>query len=131
MYVVPVKIDRSDIEGRGVFALSDITEGEIVWKFKNGHDKKISEQEYKKLDEKTKNTGYLSTSSGLYVFPPEGDPACFTNHSKNNNLNTVFDPKISEEPYFIANRDIKKGEELTNNYLEFDKVTQNLKPDWA
>jgi len=131
MYIASVKVANSNIEGRGVFALEDIAAGMIVWKFKDGYDKRITKQQYDKLDDKTKSTGYLSPSTNLYVFPPTGDPACFTNHSKDNNLSTVFDTKVSDEPYFVANRDIKSGEELTNNYLEFDKVTQNLKPDWA
>jgi SET domain-containing protein len=135
MYIVSVRVDKSDIDGKGVFAAEDIRKGTIVWVFKDGHDFKMKPQEFEKLETSTKtmikDTGYLSPSSGLYVFPPKDDPACFTNHSQNNNLSTVFDESVSDEPYFISNRDISKGEELTNNYLEFDKITQHLKPSWA
>ena len=49
----------------------------------------------------------LSATSNLYVFPPENDPARFTNHSRNNNLTVRVDKGVSEEPYFFANRDKK------------------------
>lgn len=135
MYVIQIQVGKSTINGSGVFASNDIEKGEIVWEFTKGHDIKISPAEYNKLDEHSKKdvdkVGYLSPSTNLYVFPPKDDPARFTNHSSNNNLTAVFDSKISDEPYFISNRNIKRGEELTNNYMEFDKVAQSAKPSWA
>ena len=79
----------------------------------------------------TEKTAYLSPWSGLWVFPPENDPAQFTNHSPNNNISVIFDENVSSEPYFIANKDIEVGEEITNNYHEFDEITQKIKPAWA
>jgi SET domain-containing protein len=64
------------------------------------------------------------------VYPPKDDTACFTNHSHSNNLSAVFDRRISVEPIFVANRDIKKGEELTDNYLEFGTELKDEKPSW-
>lgn len=134
MYVVAVEVKDSPIHGKGVFAKQDIKAGEVVWGFKDGHDIKMAPEEYAKLPAEQKaameKTGYLSPTSGMWVFPPAGDPACYTNHSQSNNLSTKFDPKFSDEPYFVANRDIKPGEELTNNYLEFDEVSKNLKTNW-
>lgn len=67
----------------------------------------------------------------MWVYPPEGDPAEFTNHSMNSNLSVVYNKQVSPEPYFVANRDILAGEELTNNYHEFDAMTQKESPSWA
>lgn len=135
MYVVPVKVAKSEIDGSGVFADAKIAKGTIVWIYKEGHDLTLSPSEYESVSAEKKNilekTAYLSPWSGLWVFPPENDPAQFTNHSPRNNLSVVFDSKVSSEPYFIANKDIKVGEEITNNYHEFDKITQQTEPTWA
>lgn len=137
MYLVPVYTKPSEIEGKGVFTSQKIKKGEIVWKYVAEHDKSISVEDYEKLDGEEKKymekVAYLSASSGKYIFPPENDPALYTNHNPtSNNLTVVTDSKISPEPYFVANRDILPDEELTNNYLEFDAAipTQETKPDW-
>ncbi len=137
MYLVPVYTKPSEIEGKGVFTSQKIKKGEIAWKYVAEHDKSISVEDYEKLDGEEKKymekVAYLSASSGKYIFPPENDPALYTNHNPtSNNLTVVTDSKISPEPYFVANRDILPDEELTNNYLEFDAAipTQETKPDW-
>jgi SET domain-containing protein len=135
MYVVSVEVSKSNIDGKGVFALEDIPAGKIVWLYNAGHEIKMTQQEYKLIPRSLKitlkNSGYLSPWSGFWVLPPENDPARFTNHSPKNNLSVVYDKSLSPEPYFIANRNIKIGEGLTNNYHEFDRITQETKPSWA
>ncbi len=71
----------------------------------------------------------------MYLVPTEikesqGDHARFTNHSNISNLSVVINQEISQEPYFIANQDIEIGEELTNNYTEFDESCKTFKPQW-
>lgn len=137
MYLFPVEVRPSTIEGNGVFVLCDVKKGEIAWKYTLGHDKALSLEEYNRLDDAGKKqiekVAYLSATSGQYIFPPENDPALYTNHSqKHHNLSVVIDKGISSEPYFVANRNIKAGEEFTNNYHEFDTAIATLekKPDW-
>ncbi len=112
------------IEGKGVFSLEDIKKDSVVWKFDSTHDKSLSPSEFDKLDTESKTAllrvAYLSEKSNQYIYPPEEDPARFTNHSETNNLSVVSNESISEEPIFVANRDIKMGGELTVNYTEFD-----------
>lgn len=102
--------------------------------YRKSRDIKIAPEDYQKLPDEQKaameKTGYLSPASGMWVFPPPDDPACYTNHSQANNMSAKFDPKFSDEPYFVANRDIKSGEELTNNYLEFDEISKHLNAAW-
>ncbi len=135
MYVVPVKIAKSEIDGHGVFEEVNIAKGTVVWKHKDGYDLTLTTEEYESSSAERKSelekTAYLSPWSGLWVFPTGNDPAQYTNHSPNNNLSVVYDESISSEPYCIANKDIEAGEELTNNYHEFDKLTQQTKPLWA
>ena len=134
MYLIPIEAKISPIDGKGVFALQKIMKGEMVWKFNPEHDKDLSVEEFNNLDKEVqsnlKRVAYLSPTSNRYVYPPKDDLANFTNHSKNNNLSVVIDTKISEEPYFIANRNIEEGEELTNNYAEFDEDTKGDGGEW-
>jgi hypothetical protein len=55
MYIVPVKVADSKVDGSGVFAVSDITKGTTVWIYKDGHDIKLSPVEYNAIpiDRKT------------------------------------------------------------------------------
>lgn len=134
MFVVAVSIKKSTIDGRGVFADKAVVEGSIVWKFDPDHDFTLSQEEFDVLGpgakEKLSHVAYFSPWTNRWVCPPEGDAAEYTNHSSRNNLKVVYNETISPEPYFVANRDIEAGEELTNNYLEFDAITQKEKPTW-
>ncbi len=135
MYKVLVEVAASDIDGKGVFTKELVSKGTIAWIFTEGHDIRITREAHDALDQAYKDKlgriGYLSPWTGLWVYPPDDDPAQYTNHSDDNNLSVVFDEAISPEPYFVANRDIAKGEELTNNYHEFDTITRETKPTWA
>ncbi len=135
MYRVPVEIANSNIEGKGVFATQNIAKDALVWVFVAGHDITMTVDEHEALSTSEKElidkTGYLSPWSKLWIFPPQGDPAQYTNHSNKNNLTVVYDESVSSEPYFVANRDIVVGEELTNNYHEFDQITRSKRPAWS
>jgi len=130
MYLTKIFVQSSSIEGKGVFAAEDIKKDDIVWKFNHAHDQSLSLDEFEKLgtDEKTEllRVAYLSPSSNRWIFPPEQDPARFTNHSETNNLSVIFDAAISEEPFFAANKDIQAGEELTVDYSEFDATPNKV-----
>lgn len=135
MYKVSVAVDDSPIDGKGVFTRKDIAKDTVVWQFNDKHDIVFTPAEYEAVPPeykaRLKNTGYLSPWSNNWVFPPKDDPAQYTNHSAHNNLSARFDAEVSPEPYFVANRDIVAGEELTNNYHEFDQITRTTKPQWA
>src|SRR5689334_2164903 len=110
MYTVPVEIHESNIEGRGVFAINPIPKNTIVWQYTKGHDKKMTREEFDALDENTQTAlqrvAYLSPTTDMWVLPPDEDPACYTNHNPNDfNTSVSFEPNISEEPLFRANRD--------------------------
>jgi SET domain-containing protein len=136
MYLYKVIAKESDIEGKGVFVTEPISKDSIVWKFDSSHDISLSEDKFAELNEEGKKelekVGYLSSVSHKWIYPPENDPARFTNHSStNNNLSVMFDTTISPEPFFKANRDIAQGEELTVNYLEFDEYIKQARPEWV
>jgi SET domain-containing protein len=135
MYLFKIKTEKSQIEGFGVFSLEKIPAGSVVWKFDQTHDKSLSQNDFFKLSreaqEELEKVGYLSPVSNMWIYPPENDPARFTNHHPStNNLSVVFNSLISAEPFFKANRDITEGEELTVNYLEFDEFIKSKRPEW-
>ena len=134
MYVKRVAVKKSNIDGRGVFAAEDIANGEIVWIFEPLYDKSLSLADYDLLGQSERDevhhSGYLSPVTNTWIVPPANDPACYTNHSDRNNMTARYDIDVSPEPIFIANRTISKGEELTNNYYEFDQVLKDTKPNW-
>ena len=135
MYVVKVRIAKSKIDGKGVFAIEKIPKGKIVWLYDPLQDLSVTQEEFTKLDKVEKarfyHSAYLSPWSGLWICPPPDEAANYTNHSLQNNTTVKYDASISSEPYFIANHNIKIGEEITNNYYEFDEITKQTKPDWA
>jgi len=135
MFLIKVEVRESAIDGKGVFTLQEIKKGDVIWKFDPTHDKFLLPAEFKALDDVSKEAllpvAYLSRVTNRWVYPPENDPARFTNHSKENNLSAIFKTEISEELIFFANRDIPVDEELTNDYNEFDDLTpKDLKADW-
>lgn len=70
-----------------------------------------------------KTYSYLSKESNNYIYSI--DDSRFTNHSaKNANIDTIPFPE-SIETYGVANRDIKKGEEILVNYTTFDQADEN------
>lgn len=134
MYLVKIMVQKSDIEGQGVFAAENIKKGSMIWKFDSEHDKSLPSSEFETLSadalEKLLRVAYYSSSSDSWIYPPEDDPARFTNHSERNNISAVRDTSISDEVFFVANRDISKGEEIMNNYKEFDERPALLLEKW-
>jgi hypothetical protein len=128
MFRVDVEVQSSAIDGRGVFARHLIPRDTIVWQFADGHDRRLSVAAFAALSPQVRagleRIAYLSPATGLWVIPPPEDPACFTNHSTDANTVVRVDPWISSEPFFVARRDILAGEEITDNYLEFDRSTE-------
>ncbi len=125
MLTVKTALGMSKINGIGLFADEDIPKGTITWKFNPKFDilfdpvevKKMLEREQKLID----HFSYLSKTTGKYVYSI--DDSRFTNHSINNNIDSIPFPGEAEA-CGVANKDIKKGEEMTANYRTFDKYDE-------
>ena len=116
MLLVKTYLNKSKIQGIGLFADEFISKGTIVWKFVSGFDFALKKKDLNKLPEIAKSWvlryGYYHENEGGYVICV--DDARFFNHSENPNTDDTT--KIGT----IAKKDIKKGEEITCNYLDFD-----------
>ena len=97
-----IKISKSIIHGKGVFASRNFSSGEVVLRW-DSCSRKISDQEYSKLSESQQKMVF---DGQLYFSPSQ-----FMNHSCNANVKNI-------DGYDTAIKDIKEGEEITCNYLE-------------
>lgn len=122
------ELKPSKVEGVGVFAIREIPRGTNPFKEKDTKYIPIKEQQLEKLNisvmEHIKKL--FVHSDGRYWFPKQGiQTLCIThylNHSNNPNLTTT-----ENADYFLAIRDIKKGEELTVNYNLFDDLKEDFR----
>lgn len=121
MMTVKNYLDRSTIHGTGIFAGEDIKKGDLVWQFVEGLDRTIPREEFDKLPDIAKNFlriyAYIPLSNPK-VWLLEFDNGRFMNHSDAPNTD------MTSETHCYAIRDIKKGEEFTCNYAEFDSVPE-------
>ncbi len=104
-------VKKSKIEGLGVFAARDFKKGETVIKY--NLPEVLTREEADKLPKKDQE--YVQyVGEGKYIL--HQPPARFVNHSCNANT-------YSDHHSDIAKREIKKGEEITANYLD-EKVPE-------
>lgn len=121
MLKVKHQVKESDIHGLGLFALEFIPKGTIVWEFNDKIDAKITEDEFKNLTlEEQKNIihyDYKDKRLNLYVV--SGDSSVYINSSDSPNLSSHYENE-TDIGYSFANRDINIGEEITEDYKEYD-----------
>jgi SET domain-containing protein len=113
MLLVKTYLDKSAIHGLGVFAAERIPKGTKIWRFVERFDRAYSPKQFAKLPkparEFLKNYGYRV--DGEVLFTVDNDR--HINHSEDPNT-------YLKSGYAIARRNIAKGEEITNDYREFD-----------
>lgn len=123
------KVGCSEIHGVGVFAIRDIPKGVELFKTCNKKAEAdgvndLTEEELESFDSNTVKLikQYFAKSHlGTYCLPEEGINMLFwgyyINHSSMPNLSFKTEGE-DREGYvkFVANKDIKEGEELTEDY---------------
>jgi len=119
MIHIKYKLDKSKLHGIGLFTKEDLKKGQIVYTASPLLDVNITQEQFDSLNENEKAEirywGFWDEPNN--VWHVDFDNSKFINHS--------FDPTLTQDPkhknaYLIAMRDIKTGEELTQNYLEFE-----------
>ncbi len=113
MLLVKTYLDRSRIHGIGVFAAERIAKGAKMWRFVEGYDRCYSLKQFRKLPKPARDfmKNYAYRVDGEVLFTVDNDR--HMNHS--DKPNTVL-----KSGYVIARRAIRKGEEITVDYREFD-----------
>jgi SET domain-containing protein len=112
MLQVRTYVDRSPIQGLGLFAAEDIPVGTIIWAL-SGADNVLHRHQVACMSqiERVFITKYSFKINGLYYLCV--DDARFMNHSTSPNTSDLNDCTV-------ASRDISKGDELTCDYSQFD-----------
>lgn len=130
MMLVKARTGPSSIHGVGLFAKEAIAKGMKVWEFTTGFDLVLSKEEVAHLSEAAReqflNYAYVSKESGKYILC--SDDARFFNHQKDSNITCLIPPgaHIENALECFAIRDISAGEEITNDYIEFDADPRDI-----
>lgn len=124
MVLFDYRIDKSKINGLGVFTNEGIKKGTLLFKASPMLDLELSKAQFDSLSSQEQKEfihyGYLDNKSNTYKL--DFDTALrFLNYDKNGN---IYQDKSHPETYLIAKRDIAANEEITFDYLEV------MKKDW-
>ena len=119
MILIDYEIKSSPIHGAGMFTKQAIKKGEVIAIASPELDVDISVETFNKLQQREKDEilywGFYDAPRGVYHV--DFDNTKFINHDKNGNITQDSEHL---EMCLAANRDIEKGEELLQNYLEFE-----------
>ena len=114
MLVVPAELRPSPIHGIGVFLLTPVKKGALIWRFDSRIDRVYSQDELENLPAPlrkfTETYAMWHKPSNLWVIC--GDYACYMNHSETPNtlsMGAVFADDV-------AACDLAAGVELTTDY---------------
>jgi uncharacterized protein len=112
MLLVKTYLDKSRLHGLGVFAGQFIRKGTKIWRFVEGFDRFYTPKQFAKLPkparEYIKLHGFRWEDEVLF----SADHDSHMNHSENPNT-------YLHNGYAVARRNIRKGEEITNDYRDF------------
>ena len=119
MIHIKYKLDRSSKHGIGLFADENIRKGTLVYTSSPALDVNITQEQFDVLEEKDKqeNRRWGFFDKHAHKWHVDFDVSHFINHSEEG---TVTQDTKYKDAYLITTRDIEKGEELTQNYLEFE-----------
>ncbi len=110
MNQVKTYIDKSEIEGIGLFAAEFIPKGTLIWKL-SGLDQELTDEQISQLGlSEIENHYFLRYSWGKGVIIFCCDDAKYCNHADT--------PNTYGCPEQYALNDIQIGEEITCNYVE-------------
>ena len=115
MFFTITELKPSQIHGIGVFTAVDISTGAKIYRRNPELDLSLTEEQFAALDPIEQKTilhyGYVD-KNGLYRL--DHDDIRFVNDSNNPNIG------LRSAGLIIALRDIRAGEELTQNYHDFE-----------
>ena len=123
LFRTEVKVATDPRMGLGLFATEFISKDSIVWEFVEGVDIKVSVDRVEQMSEVQQEyfEKYAWVEDDYYY--SSCDLTNFVNHSYQPNL------KIIDE-IMISLRDIHPGEELFENYAEFDDCFDEYKDEY-
>ena len=122
MFHIKTLIKKSSLHGIGLFADENVFKGQNVYTENQKLDLFLSNKEFSKLSTNEKTTiqhyGYFDMKRNKWHL--NFDDIRFCNHDINGNITL-------QNGILKAKKNIKKGEVLTQNYGEFEKLRDKLK----
>ena len=113
MLLVNTYLDKSAIHGLGVFAGQFIRKGTKIWRFVEGFDRFYSPKQFARLPKPARD--FIK----FHGYRVDGEILLTVDHDRH--MNHADEPNtFLKAGYAIARRNIRKGEEITNDYREFD-----------
>jgi hypothetical protein len=128
MLLVKTIVQHSLISGLGVFADEVIKKDQIVWQFDPETSMVLTHEDLSLMEQRhSRERICLYLKHGCYIEHLDCIAVCldngrYVNHSEEPNLGPLEDDGETSWQYSIALRDIKKGEELTENYCDYDSA---------
>ncbi len=121
MFLIKYEKAESPIHGTGLFAAELIPQGTTIWEWDADTGKEIQPSEFEKLSaeekEHIKFFGYRSKNNGKYYYAD--DDSHFINHSENPNTTEKMEQGDGAGA-LVAIKDIQIGEEITQDYRDFE-----------
>lgn len=123
LFRTEVKVATDPRMGLGLFATDFIPKDSIVWEFVEGVDIKVSVDRVEQMSEAQQEyfEKYAWVENDYYY--SSCDLTNFVNHSYQPNLKII-------DKIMISLRDIYPGEELFENYAEFDDCFDEYKDEY-
>ncbi len=119
MIHITYKLKASELHGIGLFSDQEIKKGELIYTASPILDLNLTQKDFDSLAQKEKDEilwwGFFDQPSRMWHV--DFDVSKFINHSYEP---TVNQDASYDEAYIVAAKDIVPGEELTQNYLEFE-----------
>ncbi|MCA9351834.1 SET domain-containing protein [Patescibacteria group bacterium] len=123
MFLKKTYLEKSNIHGIGLFAGENIQKGEIIWIPSDLFTLHIPEDKFKGLDisdqDIIRHYGYFHKEMNVWHFA--SDNSRFINHSVNP---TIVRTKTGDGVQALV--DIVRGDELTQNYSDFEDLRDVL-----
>ncbi|HJQ08170.1 MAG TPA: SET domain-containing protein [Candidatus Saccharimonadales bacterium] len=119
MIHIKYRLKVSNLHGIGLFAGEPIKKGQVVYTASSLLDLNITQEQFDSLDQREKDEilwwGFFDGQTQMWHV--DFDVSKFINHSYHPSVTQDAD---HDEAHLIAAQDIHAGEELTQNYLEFE-----------
>ena len=116
MLHIKYRLEKAENGGMKILTDEDLKQGQVVYSTSQGLDVDIPAQEFDQMDEKKKQ------EIRQWGFLLEPEDVWHVNFDVTRCVSHSFEPNLIQDPehneiYLVAARDIKTGEELTQNYL--------------
>ena len=119
MIHIKYKLNTSAHHGIGLFVDEALTKGQLIYTPSPRLDVNLTQEEFDSLEKREQEEmqywGFFDTNNQKWHV--DFDVSHFINHSYEA---TVTQHPEHSDTYLVATRDVAQGEELTQNYLEFE-----------